>query len=90
MTNQSKIQKALNDLTEGTDFSYIISRYDDKLDKFSPSQIQRIADNLVHGDSFDLRFRLDGKTLVLETVFIGNEIDFYIMELSEYKALYHS
>ena len=88
MTNRQQIQKMITELSQESGINYTLEGYDATLDYFSKSQLKRIKDALYYASSTDLRFRIKNVTIMVEVCFIDNEIDFYAMDLDEYKERY--
>ena len=90
MTNKQKVEKMITEVSKELGDNYTLEGYDATLDYLSDYQLGRIREALLHGSSSDLRFRIKNVTIMVEVSFVDNEIDFYAMDLADYKELYDS
>lgn len=88
MTNKQKVQKMITEVSKESGNNYTLEGYDATLNYFSDYQLSVIKEALSQGTNTDLRFTIKNVTIILRITFTGYEIDFYAMDLAEYKEEY--
>ena len=85
MTNKKLLQKTIDKYLEGVTLGIYES---DVIENFTPAQVKRISDKLKYGENADIKFRHNGETIMLEIIFMYEEVDITTMDIEEYNSYF--
>lgn len=83
--NKQKVETMITELST----EYRLGNYDNRLNSLSASQLRRLKDGIWYGGSNDVKFRVDGKQVVVEISFVDDEVDLNMIDLDDYQELYN-
>lgn len=82
MTNKERIAEEL------AKWGLSIGVYDEDLDQLSAKQIETVLEVAEYGTG-DVDFRLNGVETVVEIIYTGDEVDFFMLSQAEYDELFN-